>query len=127
MITITIRCVGINPPTQKQFFLRDNIDEVIFYNTYKVIKAKVDRRLRINLDESVWLYCAHIIKYIRLGENTNKIIERLPKLLTKDMVMIGVPEIMNKTNFEISIDHNCELFFEIEKLFETNNHLFEMR
>lgn len=127
MITIRITCVGINPPTQKQFFLRDNIDEVIFYNTYKVIKTKVDRRLRINLDESVWLYCAYIIKHIRLGEDTNKIIDRLSKLLTKDMVMIGVPEIMDKTNFEISIDHNCEFSFEIGKLFGTNDNLIEMR
>jgi urease gamma subunit len=127
MITFKITCVGINPPTQKQFLLRDNIDEVIFYNTYKVIKTKVDRRLRINLDESVWLYCAYIIKHIRLGEDTNKIIDGLSKLLTKDIVMVGVSEIMSKTNFEITIDDNCELSFEIEKLFGTTDHLIEMR
>lgn len=127
MITIKVTCLGIEPPIQKQFFLRDNIDEVIFYNTYERIVAKVNRKLKINLDESIWLYSAYIIKHSRLGENTNKLIDKLSKLLTKDMVMFGVPEFMKKINFEISIDCNCMLSFEIDKLFCMNNHFVEMR
>ena len=115
MIRIKVSCIGIMPPTQKYFFLADNIDEIIFYNTYEKIKTKVNHGLRINLDESIWLYCGYIIKEIRHGNNLNQIKEKISKLLSHDRVMIGVPEIMKKNNFEIIIEKK-QFHFDIENL-----------
>ena len=115
MIKIKVSCIGIMPPTQKYFFLADNMDEIIFYNTYEKIKTKVNRGLRINLDESIWLYCGYIIKEIRLGKGLSRIKEMTSKLLSHDGVMIGVPEIMKKNNFEITIEKK-QFHFDIENL-----------
>ena len=115
MIRIKVSCIGIMPPTQKYFFLADNIDEIIFYNTYEKIKTKVNRGLRINLDETIWLYCGYIIREIRLGNNLSQIKEKISKLLSHDGVMIGVPEIMKKNNFEITIEKK-QFHFDIENL-----------
>ena len=115
MIRIKVSCIGIMPPTQKYFFLADNIDEIIFYNTYEKIKTKVNRGLRINLDESIWLYCGYTIKEIRLGKDLSQIKEKISKLLSHDGVMIGVPEIMKKNNFEITIGKK-QFHFDIENL-----------
>ncbi len=115
MIRIKVSCIGIMPPTQKYFFLADNIDEIIFYNTYEKIRTKVNHGLRINLDESIWLYCGYIIKEIRLGKNLSQIKEKISKLLSHDGVMIGVPEIMKKNTFEITIGKK-QFHFDIENL-----------
>lgn len=115
MIRIKVSCIGIMPPTQKYFFLADNIDEIIFYNTYEKIRTKVNNGLRINLDESIWLYCGYIIKEIRFGKNLSQIKEKISKLLSYDGVMIGVPEIMKKNTFEITIEKK-QFHFDIENL-----------
>lgn len=115
MIRIKVSCIGIMPPTQKYFFLTDVIDEIIFYNTYEKIKSKVNRGLRINLDESIWLYCGFIIKEIRQGNNLHQIKEKISKLLSYDSVMIGVTEIMKKNTFQITIEKK-QFHLDIENL-----------
>lgn len=120
MIRIKVSCIGIMPATQKYFFLTDDIDEIIFYNTYEKIKSKVNRGLRINVDESIWLYCGYIIKEIRRGNNLNQIKEKISKILSYDGVMIGVTEIMKKNTFEITIEKE-QFHFDIENLIDPCN------
>jgi urease gamma subunit len=108
--------MGIKPPTQKYFFFADDIDETIFYNTFEKIKSKVDSGLKINLDESIWLYCGYIIREIRRDNNLNKIKDKLSKLLSPDKVMIGVTDIMKKNTFEITAEKKY-FIFDIDSLF----------
>lgn len=120
MIRIKVSCRGIMPPTQKYFFLVDDIDEIIFHNTFEKIKSKVDNRLRINLDESIWLYSGYIIKELKDGNNLNQLKGKMSKLLSCDKVMIGVPEIMKINTFEITLEKR-QIRFDIENLFGPDN------
>lgn len=109
--------MGIIPPIQKYFILTDNIDAIIFINTFEKIYSKINSGLRINLDESIWLYCGYIIKEIKHGSNSNQIKNGISKLLPFDKVMIGVIEIMRNNTFEIIIEKRRYHFF-IESLFD---------
>jgi len=87
--------------------LRDEIDETIFFNTFKVVEAKIKRQLRINLNESMWFYCGCILNQLFLGTDIDEIRTNLSRILSEEMVMIGVVEFMKKIEIEIRIgtDH----------------------
>jgi urease gamma subunit len=87
--------------------LRDEIDETIFFNTLKVIETKIKRRLKINLNESIWFFCGFVINQLHLGNTIDEIKINLSKILSEEMVMIGVGESMKKIEIEIKIvtDH----------------------
>jgi urease gamma subunit len=87
--------------------LRDEIDETIFFNTFKIIETKIIRQLRINLNESMWFYCGCVLNQLRLGTAVDEIRINLSKILSEEMVMIGVVELMKKIEIEIKIvtDH----------------------
>lgn len=106
MISLKIKCLGIIPPLQKQFFLYDYLDEIIFFNTFVKISSKIKRGLRINLDESIWLYSGYIIMESKFGNNFVNMLDNISKLLTEDMVMIGVSDIMKDVYFEIALEKN---------------------
>ena len=80
--------------------------ETIFFNTFKIIETKIKRQLRINLNESMWFYC-DVLNQLHLGTAIDEIRTNLSKILSEEMVMIGVAELMKKIEIEIKIvkDH----------------------
>jgi urease gamma subunit len=107
MLLIRIRCFSSYQIIHQNIFLRDEIDETIFLNTFRIIETKIKRQLRINLNESMWFYCGSILNQLFLGTDTDEIRTNLSKILSKEMVMIGVVEFMEKIEIEINIgtDH----------------------
>jgi len=95
--------------------LRDEIDETIFFNTFKIIETKIKKQLRINLNESMWFYCGCVLNQLRLGTSIDEIRINLSKILSEEMVMMGVGELMKKIEIEIKIvkdhiiSHNIKL------------------
>ncbi|MDN5845807.1 MAG: urease subunit gamma [Candidatus Nitrosocosmicus sp.] len=87
--------------------MRDEIDETIFFNTFKIIETKIKRQLRINLNESIWFFCGCELNQLHLGTAIDEIRTNLSKILSEEMVMIGVVESMKKIEIEIKIvaDH----------------------
>jgi len=73
MILIKVQCIGINPPIIKTYFLRDSIDEIIFFNTLNKINTKLKRKLPINLDEALWFYSGYLINLIKKNIPLDKI------------------------------------------------------
>ena len=107
MLLIRVRCFSSHQVIHQNFFLRDEIDETIFFNTFKVVEAKIKRQLRINLNESIWFYCGCILNQLCLSTDKDEIRTNLSKILSEEMVMIGVGELMKKIEIEIRIgtDH----------------------
>jgi urease gamma subunit len=107
MLIIKVQCFSSHPTIHHNIFLRDDIDETIFFNTFKIIETKIKRQLRINLNESMWFYCGCILNQLHLGTAIDEIRTNLSKILSEEMVMIGVVELMNKIEIEIKIvtDH----------------------
>src|SRR5215213_2322603 len=94
MIYVKVKVKGEpdTAPVRHIFFYADESDEELFYNSVNMISEKLDKNLKININESLVIYCAYVI-----DRNARKI-------LPPDKVMIGVPESLRKIVFEVKID-----------------------
>jgi urease gamma subunit len=65
--------------------------------------------MRININETLYIYLDYIINQLRLHKRKGEIITNISKLLTSDQVMIGVPESLRKVNFNINTESKQKL------------------
>lgn len=93
------------PPLIRVFEYKDKSDDLIFYSTVEIIKQKIARKLKINANESLIMYCAYIVSELRAHKSINTIEENASKILSTDKVMIGVPETLRKITFEAIVDN----------------------
>ncbi len=91
-------------PFTHTFFYADESDEKLFYNSVNMIKEKIDKNLKININESLVIYCAYVIGKLRANETISVIERNAQKILSPDKVMIGVPESLRKIIFEVQVD-----------------------
>ncbi len=91
-------------PFTHTFFYADESDEKLFYNSVNMIKEKIDKNLKININESLVIYCAYVIGKLRANETISVIDRNAQKILSPDKVMIGVPESLRKIVFEVQVD-----------------------
>ena len=115
MLLFRVQCFSSHQTIHHNILLRDEIDETIFFNTFKIIETKIKRQLRINLNESMWFFCGCVLNQLNLGTAIGDIRTNLSKILSEEMVMIGVVELMKKIEIEIKIvtdivnSHNIRL------------------
>lgn len=79
-------------------------DEAIFTNLVAMVKDKLERNLRININECITLYSAFVVSELRNGKTIQQIQQNVPGLLRPEQVMIGVPESLRKMSFELTLD-----------------------
>jgi urease gamma subunit len=79
-------------------------DEEIFFSSSAMIKEKLQRGMKINASEALIIYCDYAVEAIRAGMPDRGIQEDASKILSADMVMIGVPETLQNITFEARID-----------------------
>ncbi|HSA98604.1 MAG TPA: urease subunit gamma, partial [Candidatus Nitrosotenuis sp.] len=66
-------------------------DEQVFNNSTAMIQDRLDRNLKININEALSIYSAFIVSELRGGSSIEQIQENAPRLLRPEQVMIGVP------------------------------------
>jgi urease gamma subunit len=93
------------PPFVRLFEYADESDEIIFFNSIKMIKEKLSKNLKININECLMVYCAYIIEELRANKSIDSIEENAAKVLSVNQVMIGVPESLRKITFEVKLDN----------------------
>lgn len=93
------------PPFIKEFEFNDN-DEVIFLNSVDMVKLKLSKNMRLNMNEALTVYSAYVVSEIRSKRSIENIEKNVSKILTADNVMIGVPETLRKITFDAIIDDN---------------------
>lgn len=122
MLLIRVQCFSPHQIIHHNIFLRDEIDETIFFNTFKIVETKIKRQLRINLNESMWFYCGCVLNQLHLGVTIDQIRTNLSKILSEEMVMIGVVELMKKIEIEVKIvtDHIISHHIRLVKPILTN-------
>ncbi len=91
------------PPLSK-LFEYDTSSEKIFFNGLKIIQSRLSQNLRININETLMLFCGLITQQLRAGKLNSEIADSLSRMLTPDKVMIGVPESIRMVSFKIHID-----------------------
>ena len=103
-IKATVKGEPDTAPFTHTFFYANESDEKLFYNSVNMIKEKLDKNLKININESLMIYCAYVIDKLRANETISVIERNAQKILHPDKVMIGVPESLRKIVFEAKID-----------------------
>jgi urease gamma subunit len=117
MLQVNIRHHALESVFYKNFFLADEIDEIIFLNTFRIIERKVQIGVRINLNEVIWYYCGYIISRLSSGQENLEIQNNLSNLIRKEMVMIGVPEFMKKLEIHIQVGDSKSYNFTLQTPF----------
>jgi urease gamma subunit len=79
--------------------------------------------MKININETLYIYLNYIIKQLRLHKRRNEIINNVSKLLTPEQVMIGVPESLRKINFNIKLESKQRLRITIKEPISTTNYV----
>ena len=92
------------PPITPKFEY-DSSSEKIFVNGVNIIKNRLANNLRINLYETLMVYCAYIVSELRSGKTVSSIQDNANRVLSPDKVMIGVPESIRKIVFDVIVDN----------------------
>ena len=93
-------------PFTRIYQFNDDIDYNILSNSIKAIKEKLARKMRININEALYIYLEYIIDALRLRKRRHEILVNASKILRPDQVMIGVPESLREIIFNIKIESN---------------------
>ncbi len=91
-------------PFTKLFEFKDE-DEPIFHNMIEFVKDKLSRDLKLNTHEALLIFCAYVVSEIRSGKSESQIRNNSSKILTRDSVLIGVPETLREITFNIAVDN----------------------
>ena len=122
-IKATVKGESDTAPFTRIFLYADKSDELVFYNKVEVIKEKLDKNFRININESLVIYCAYVVSELR-ARKTISIIERnAQKILHPRKVMIGVPESLRKITFETRIDKLPKRRITLKEPITTSNYI----
>lgn len=103
-IKITVKGETDVPPFTRIYQYPGKTDEEIFVNSVNMVKGKLDRNLKININEAITVYSAFIVSELRDGKSIEQIQKNASILLNPEQVMIGVPETMRKMSFEVMFD-----------------------
>ncbi len=95
------------PPITKQFQY-DNHSEEIFLAGVEMTKKRLANNLKINLNETLLVYCAYIVSELRSGKTVSTIQKNVHRILSPDKVMIGVPESIQRIVFDVNIDNKLK-------------------
>ena len=69
-----------------------------------MIKDRLDKNLKININEAILVYSSFIVSKLRDGITIEDIQKNALHLLKPEQVMIGVPETLRKMSFEVMLD-----------------------
>jgi urease subunit gamma len=92
------------PPIIRVFEYANSSDEVIFYNSVEIIREKITKRLKINTNEALVVFCAYVVDQLRARKSVRYIRDNASKILSTQNVMIGVPETLRTIKFEARVD-----------------------
>ena len=82
-----------------------NEDDAIFLNVIEIVRDKLSRNLKLNVNEVLLTYFAYIVSEMRSNKSELEIVDNLAKILTRDNVLIGVPETLREITFNIILDN----------------------
>jgi urease gamma subunit len=122
-IKATVKGEPDTAPFTQTFLYADKSDERVFYKSWEIIKEKLDKKLRINVNESLIIYCAYVVSEVRAHKPVRAIEKNAQKILSASNVMIGVPETLTKITFEAKIDKLPKMWITLKEPIPTSNYI----
>jgi urease subunit gamma len=103
-IKITVKGEPDISPFTRIYQYSTKTDEEVFINSAIMIKERLNRNLKININEALTVYSELIVSELRNGKPIEQIQKNASCLLGPEQVMIGVPETLRKISFEVTLD-----------------------
>ena len=108
-VKVTVEGEPDTAPFTRIYHFYSMTDYIILSNSIKAINNKLSRKLKININETLYIYLKYVIDQLRSRGNRNEIKKNISRLLTPDQVMIGVPESLRKIVFNIKLERTQRL------------------
>ena len=105
-VQITIKGENAQNSSYKKYYYPNESDEEIFFNSVQLVTARIEKKLKINLNEMLTIFLDFLVREYRKKRDIDEIKDNLSKLFTHDQVLIGVPELVKKIEFSGWIDLN---------------------
>ena len=122
-VAVTVQGEPDTVPFTRIFQFYNKADYIILSKLIKSINDKLSKDMRINLNETLYIYLNYIIKELRLHRKTNEMITNASTLLTPDQVMIGVPESLRKISFNVLMPNSQRLKIIIKEPISTSGYI----
>ena len=105
-VQITIKGENAQNSSYKKYYYPNESDEEIFFNSVQLVTARIEKKLKINLNEILTIFLDFLVREYRKKRDIDEIKYNLSKLFTYDQVLIGVPELVKKIEFSGRINLN---------------------
>ena len=92
-----------NRPFTKVFDYEKS-NEFIFFDSMDIMKNKISRNLKLNINETLALFAGFIVVSLNEKKSINYIQKNISQLLLSHQVLIGVPELLRKLTFLVTTD-----------------------
>jgi urease gamma subunit len=122
-VTVIVQGDPDTVPFTRIFRFYNKADYIILSKLIKSINDKLSKYMKINLNETLYIYLNYIIKELRLHRKTNEMITNASTLLTPDQVMIGVPESLRKISFNVVMPNSQILKITIKEPISTTGYI----
>ena len=122
-MVVTVQGEPDTAPFTRIYQFSNKTDYIILSNSMKSIDNKLSRRMKININETLYVYLKYIIDQLRRYKKRNEIIKNASKLLKPDQVMIGVPESLRKIKFDIKLESTQRLRITLREPISTSGYV----
>ena len=88
-------------------------------------KDRLDKNLKININEAILVYSSFIVSKLRDGIPIEQIQKNASQLLGPEQVMIGVPETLRTMSFEVMLDDGCMKFIVLNTPIQISDYILK--
>ncbi|MEM3160273.1 MAG: urease subunit gamma [Nitrososphaera sp.] len=91
-------------PLARTFQYADKDDELILHHSVEMVKEKLLKNMKLNVNEALLLYAYFVTSQMRAKKHTGAIEKDAKAVLSAGQVMIGVPETLRTIAFDAVVD-----------------------
>lgn len=124
-IKITVKGEPDTSPFTKVYQYSSKSDEEIFINSAILIKDRLDKNLKININEAILVYSSFIVSELHDGKSIEQIQKNASQLLGPEQVMIGVPETLRTMSFEVMLDDESMKFIVLNTPIQISDYILK--
>ena len=95
-------------PLARTFQYADEGDELILHHSVEMIKEKILKNMKLNVNEALLMYAYFVASEMRAKKRAGAIEKDAKTLLSAGQVMVGVPETLRTIAFDAVVDGRRE-------------------
>ena len=103
-VKVTAKGEQDTAPFTKIFQYSDETDELILHHSVEMIKEKLGKKRKINVNEALLAYCHYVASQLRAKKSAGSIEKDAKGVLSAEQVMIGVPETLRTIALDAIVD-----------------------